>query len=538
MWTVVFDAAGGNAVDEARSCGPNKRVAKRIFLTQTTIELQLPLGFHLPPSMRPSLAGNFDLPSLRSITGWLSAIDDQRRRAAPSIHYHVQGVSLQLRACGDSVIFQTNVQRRVTTDKSTTGITAEDISFCWDNSKGLLLHRGSKLDLRLYLRSTQKTVAPFEFRAGLEIEIKLVSNHRNWRFEISIRDQQPPSTNIKLDSGLKLGSFDLGSEAMLVKPALRRFANHLLTDPLAARGAGGRVWGAQVCNLFPTCCLVHLNLPDECLPLLSFLGPTLVLAQHGPAGGCPKDNAPCGEGRRTVVCLEFIIVCSRCSPWSASGRAVSLLASDQGEPGLIPGRLTPGFSHVGIVADDAAGRRVFLGYLPLPPVLSFPHYSVLTSITLFGSQDLAVQSYPNLFTHSLLFLNEVRMEQRRNARAEETGDHRENPLTSGIVRHDFHLRKSGVTRPGIEPGLPWWEASSLTAQSPRPHSFLFLLSYTPRLFPGFEPSATPLRYWSAALASNHGAVLVEPPRDLTRPSETSHFMTRATCSLRKDLRGE
>ncbi|KAJ8891983.1 hypothetical protein PR048_004548 [Dryococelus australis] len=34
-------------------------------------------------------------------------------------------------------------------------------------------------------------------------------------------------------------------------------------------------------------------------------------------------------------------------------------------------------------------------------------------------------------------------EQRRNARAGETVDPRENPPTSGIVRHDYHARKSG-----------------------------------------------------------------------------------------------
>ncbi|KAJ8897089.1 hypothetical protein PR048_002435 [Dryococelus australis] len=38
----------------------------------------------------------------------------------------------------------------------------------------------------------------------------------------------------------------------------------------------------------------------------------------------------------------------------------------------------------------------------------------------------------------------------------------------GIVRHDSHLQNSGVTRPGIEPGSPWWEACNLTAQSPWP----------------------------------------------------------------------
>ncbi|KAJ8869105.1 hypothetical protein PR048_030669 [Dryococelus australis] len=56
--------------------------------------------------------------------------------------------------------------------------------------------------------------------------------------------------------------------------------------------------------------------------------------------------------------------------------------------------------------------------------------------------------------------------QCRSEKAGETGDPRENPPTSGIVRHDSHLRESGVNRPGIEPGSHWWEASSLTAQSP------------------------------------------------------------------------
>ncbi|KAJ8889322.1 hypothetical protein PR048_008821 [Dryococelus australis] len=47
--------------------------------------------------------------------------------------------------------------------------------------------------------------------------------------------------------------------------------------------------------------------------------------------------------------------------------------------------------------------------------------------------------------------------QRRNARG--MGDPRENPPTSRIVLHDSHLGKSGS---------PWWEASRLTAQPPRP----------------------------------------------------------------------
>ncbi|KAJ8875708.1 hypothetical protein PR048_023607 [Dryococelus australis] len=43
-----------------------------------------------------------------------------------------------------------------------------------------------------------------------------------------------------------------------------------------------------------------------------------------------------------------------------------LIASCHGEAGSIPGGLTPGFSHVGIVLDDAACRRVFSRYFRFP----------------------------------------------------------------------------------------------------------------------------------------------------------------------------
>ncbi|KAJ8889134.1 hypothetical protein PR048_008628 [Dryococelus australis] len=65
-------------------------------------------------------------------------------------------------------------------------------------------HRASKIERRhchhalrrdLILSSgVWRTVA----RAGVEIEMKFISNRRNWRFEISIRDQQPSSTNANL----------------------------------------------------------------------------------------------------------------------------------------------------------------------------------------------------------------------------------------------------------------------------------------------------------------------------------------------------
>ncbi|KAJ8885470.1 hypothetical protein PR048_011667 [Dryococelus australis] len=58
------------------------------------------------------------------------------------------------------------------------------------------------------------------------------------------------------------------------------------------------------------------------------------------------------------------------------GRAVSPLASHQGEPGSIPGQIT-GFSHVVIVPDDAVGRQVFSG---ISPTILFRHCSTLKSL--------------------------------------------------------------------------------------------------------------------------------------------------------------
>ncbi|KAJ8887550.1 hypothetical protein PR048_013766 [Dryococelus australis] len=49
-------------------------------------------------------------------------------------------------------------------------------------------------------------------------------------------------------------------------------------------------------------------------------------------------------------------------------RANRLLASHHGELGLIPGRVTPGFSQGGIVADDTAGRLVFSGISHFPAI--------------------------------------------------------------------------------------------------------------------------------------------------------------------------
>ncbi|KAJ8872459.1 hypothetical protein PR048_026064 [Dryococelus australis] len=50
------------------------------------------------------------------------------------------------------------------------------------------------------------------------------------------------------------------------------------------------------------------------------------------------------------------------------------------KPGSIPGGVAPGFSHLGIVPGNAAGREGFLGVLQFPLALSFRRCSLLTSL--------------------------------------------------------------------------------------------------------------------------------------------------------------
>ncbi|KAJ8877580.1 hypothetical protein PR048_022035, partial [Dryococelus australis] len=62
----------------------------------------------------------------------------------------------------------------------------------------------------------------------------------------------------------------------------------------------------------------------------------------------------------------------------------------------------PHLSHVGIMLDDATGRRVFLGDLPFPPALPFRRCSILNSITYIGFQDIA-NKYILLYHQALNF---------------------------------------------------------------------------------------------------------------------------------------
>ncbi|KAJ8867861.1 hypothetical protein PR048_031666 [Dryococelus australis] len=97
-----------------------------------------------------------------------------------------------------------------------------------------------------------------------------------------------------------------------------------------------------------------------------------------------------GSAVEQPIPSEAVIGCSR----SCGGWAVRPLASHQGAPGSIPGRVTPGLLQVGIVPDDAAGRRV------LSRNSRFPHSYISDAapfsphFTLIGSQDLIFKSRP------------------------------------------------------------------------------------------------------------------------------------------------
>ncbi|KAJ8867068.1 hypothetical protein PR048_032930 [Dryococelus australis] len=136
---------------------------------------------------------------------------------------------------------------------------------------------------------------------------------------------------------------------------------------------------------------------------------------------------------------------------------------------------------------------------------------------------------------------EASMEQRRNERAGETGQPRENPPSNGIVRHDSHIRKSGVTQPGIEPRSPWREASRLTAQPQWPRGEEGgIISPRRRMFAvAFHRvdearSTNHLRNSKIACAENRATSLVRRNSAFTLVLASSHFLNE---TLAKSTQG-
>ncbi|KAJ8869731.1 hypothetical protein PR048_028739 [Dryococelus australis] len=171
------------------------------------------------------------------------------------------------------------------------------------------------------------------------------------------------------------------------------------------------------------------------------------------------------------------------------------LASHQGEPGSIPGRVTPGFSHAAIVSDEDAGRRVFSGisHFPRPFTPAQLHTRLVSLPSPLKTQTSSLQvdvsrmfllcttrtQYLHFITYRFFVQrglesrwdrSEVSSEQGRNEWAgggeREISEKTHQPASSSGTSPA--CENPEMTRLGIEPGSSWWEASSLTAQPPWP----------------------------------------------------------------------
>ncbi|KAJ8872093.1 hypothetical protein PR048_025694 [Dryococelus australis] len=166
--------------------------------------------------------------------------------------------------------------------------------------------------------------------------------------------------------------------------------------------------------------------------------------------------------------------------------AISTLASHQGDPGSIPGRVT-GSSQVGIVPDDAVGGQVFSGISRFTPPPKLRRRSIFTSIALIGSQDLADQGdtigFASLWCFKQRVLKAVKIREfydltldvtnsaatwrgekergwgEKQGPRGETGVPSENKAGHWQRPPRFPRVKIRVNPPRIEPGSPWWEAS-------------------------------------------------------------------------------
>ncbi|KAJ8869910.1 hypothetical protein PR048_028919 [Dryococelus australis] len=94
--------------------------------------------------------------------------------------------------------------------------------------------------------------------------------------------------------------------------------------------------------------------------------------------------------------ISLLALLHQRSPSPIPGRSDRLLASHQGDLGLIPGRLTPDLR----VWESCRTMPLVDGFSRGSPAPSARRCSVLTSITLIGSQDLDVTSRPNIFIYS------------------------------------------------------------------------------------------------------------------------------------------
>ncbi|KAJ8876725.1 hypothetical protein PR048_021172 [Dryococelus australis] len=117
------------------------------------------------------------------------------------------------------------------------------------------------------------------------------------------------------------------------------------------------------------------------------------------------------------------------------------------QQGLIPAGSLLGFSHAGIVMDDASGRQVFSGISSFPPSLHPGAAPYSPRFNLIGSQNIVVKSRPNLFTHLLTTTNTCQCSRKslsRNLFREISL-----PLTTKNQLPHLHIGVIGHQSPGL-----------------------------------------------------------------------------------------
>ncbi|KAJ8873114.1 hypothetical protein PR048_026731 [Dryococelus australis] len=139
----------------------------------------------------------------------------------------------------------------------------------------------------------------------------------------------------------------------------------------------------------------------------------------------PEDMQECIVAFRAIIPKTLQAVrCSlhvhlqMCRPIAVDGKhielmlwkdlVISTLASHQGEPGSSPAG-SPDFRKWELCRTMPLVCRFSQGY-PISPAPSFRHHSIFASITLIGSQDLAVKEPPkylHLLTHSIALIFKV-----------------------------------------------------------------------------------------------------------------------------------
>ncbi|KAJ8882948.1 hypothetical protein PR048_014787 [Dryococelus australis] len=140
--------------------------------------------------------------------------------------------------------------------------------------------------------------------------------------------------------------------------------------------------------------------------------------------------------------LELLVWPDRYSSFTGT-----LNLSHQGDPGSIPGRVTPDF-RMWESCRTMPMVGVFSRGSPVSPALSLRRCTILTLFTLIGSQDLDVKSHPNLFTHLPYSFcsNSARIFLMFCPRGETTGCTRDERGCINIVTWETYISTSSTPR--------------------------------------------------------------------------------------------